>query len=366
MSRSPRSASAVRSASSVTSSAFPPSCPAKRSPVALKPPRTEVGPVPPWTAAPSRTSRSAAKRPPRKPASLGAKAANGVRSTGFTRSVIRSGAGTRFPGSGGAWTLSSKSCALDRMPAVSTTSSGAPAASPSTVRSMPSMKSSWPPAATSTKATRAPRTAACSTRTMERSTGLASPAAGAGGCASSFIAAPSRWTLVEPSSSRSTATRSPSSSALRTRTSWPPERRARRSSSLTSARSSSRMGRGSPGPAPIRTPSARMPNPVRRVSFTAPISTGRRHWAESCAAMPRAAEVRTRSMVKAATAPSRTSTAATAARNLGQRRDFGRGAESGAVMSRRILDLHARRFETARGGVADRRSAGVAGFHRRG
>ena len=208
-----------------------------------------------------------------------------------------------------------------------TTSSGAPAASPSTTRSRSSTKSSLPPAPSSMKAIRASRTAACSTRTIERSAGrspsfAASGAVGPSGGAFLAMASVSRSTLVFPSFALTTATRSPCSSALSMRTSFPRDVSASTSASRTSARSSSRRGRGSPAAAPIFTASTRTPSRPRKVVFTAPISTGRSHCFERTAACSRATEVRIRSSVKAAATVRTTSTTTTAARIFGQRRGF--------------------------------------------
>ncbi len=245
MRRSPAEASASRSASSDASSRFPPPCPAKASCFAWNPPFTVVFPLPPGTAAPSAITRSAWKRPPRRPTLGGRKGASGPSSIGSTLRVRCSGVGTSVGGSGAALRCSSRFCLEASTAARTTTSSGSPARRSRTSTSRSSTKSSFAPGvARSTKAMRAFSTAARSIRTAERSAGF-SPAglsAGASLAVRSASFFESRSMLVVPSRSRITFTRAPSTTTSRTTTSFPREPRARRRSTSTSARGSSSSG----------------------------------------------------------------------------------------------------------------------------
>ena len=281
MERSPFDASAVRSASSVTSSAFPPSCPAKRSAGGREAAADRGG------AGAARDGRAerhveVGREAPALEAGL-ARREGGERREVDRRHLERQPVRRRdagVAGSGGAWIFSSRFCFAESRPALSVRSSGAPAASPSTTRSS-SLDEELPPARglvhegdprTEHGGVLDPEHREVGRLLLRRRRSRRRPAARP--ARPSPCASASRWTLVEPSFSRTTATRSPCSSTLRTRTSLPPERSARRSSSFTSARSSSRSGRGSPAAAPMRTASTRTPSPVRMVVLTAPISTG--------------------------------------------------------------------------------------------
>ena len=169
MRRSPAATSASRSASSATSSAFPPSCPAKVSRVARKPPFTRLGPAPPGTAAPRSAARSAWKLPPRNPASAGRKGASGSRTIGATLSTTSSGTGSSEAGNGAALTRSSRFCFCASTAARTTSSSGLPVSRSFTSTSRSSTYSSFAPGTVrSRNAMRAFSTAARSTRSTRK------------------------------------------------------------------------------------------------------------------------------------------------------------------------------------------------------
>ncbi len=282
-------------------------------------PFTVVGPLPPWTAAPSCASKSASSVPACRPTPLPAKGPKGPMSMGgFTRRVTAVGVGVKVTGSGAVFTCSSRFCLSARTAAFKRSSKGLPARRSFTVTSRCWTASSFAPlVALSRKATLPSCSAAWSTRRKERSVSFFSSS----GFFSAFSASLS-WNLarfVVPSGSRSTLTVSPCTSAEWTSTDLPAEKMARSSASRTSTRSTLTRGTSSPWAAPMRTPATRTPRPVSSLVATESISTGLPHSCESFCACSFALEVMMPSTTKESTTTAATTATTTMATIFCQR-----------------------------------------------